>query len=32
MTKNEILLILQDLGNEKRRQMYIKNGAGENNY
>ena len=32
MTKNEILAILYDLGNEKRKQMYIKNGAGENTY
>lgn len=32
MTKNEILALLGDLGNEKRRQMYIKNGAGENTY
>lgn len=32
MTKNEILKMLQDLGNEKRKQMYIKNGAGENTY
>lgn len=32
MTKNEILTILQDLGNEKRKQMYIKNGASENTY
>jgi 3-methyladenine DNA glycosylase AlkD len=32
MTKNEILAMLQDLGNEKRKQMYIKNGAGENTY
>lgn len=32
MTKNEILAMLYDLGNEKRKQMYIKNGAGENTY
>jgi len=32
MTKNEILVILCDLGNEQRKQMYIKNGAGENTY
>lgn len=32
MRKNEILKILQDLGNEKRKQMYIKNGASENTY
>jgi len=32
MTKNEILAILCDLGNEKRKQLYVKNGAGENTY
>jgi 3-methyladenine DNA glycosylase AlkD len=32
MTKNEILEILHNSGNEKRKQMYIKNGAGENTY
>ena len=32
VTRNEILAILCDLGNEKRKQMYIKNGAGENTY
>lgn len=32
MTKNEILSELSSLGNEKRKQMYIKNGAGENTY
>jgi len=32
MTKNEILAKLGDLGNEKRKQMYIKNGSGENTY
>lgn len=32
MTKNEMLATLQDLGNEKRKQMYIKNGASENTY
>ncbi len=32
MTKSEILEILYNIGNEKRRQMYIKNGAGENTY
>ncbi len=32
MTKNEMLAKLCDLGNEKRKQMYIKNGAGENTY
>jgi len=32
MTKNEVLAKLGDLGNEKRKQMYIKNGAGENTY
>lgn len=32
MTKNEILQILCDLGNEKRKEMYRKNGAGENTY
>lgn len=32
MTKNEILAMLQDLGNEKRKHMYIKNGASENTY
>ncbi len=32
MTKDEILTLLCELGNEKRKQMYIKNGAGENTY
>lgn len=32
MTKNEMIAILSDLGNEKRKQMYIKNGASENTY
>lgn len=32
MTKDEILTLLCKLGNEKRKQMYIKNGAGENTY
>ncbi len=32
MTKDEILTVLCKLGNEKRKQMYIKNGAGENTY
>lgn len=32
MTKDYILVKLCNLGNEKRRQMYIKNGAGENTY
>ncbi|AFL99997.1 MULTISPECIES: DNA alkylation repair protein [Desulfitobacterium] len=32
MIKNEILAMLRDLGNEKRKQMVIKNGAGENTY
>ena len=32
MTKNEILEKLSDLGNEKRKQMYIKNGADSNTY
>lgn len=32
MTKNEILAMFEDLGNEKRKQMYIKNGASENTY
>ncbi|KNY29291.1 DNA alkylation repair protein [Pseudobacteroides cellulosolvens] len=32
MTKTEILATLCDLGNEKRKQMYIKNGASENTY
>ncbi|NKF05673.1 DNA alkylation repair protein [Clostridium gasigenes] len=32
MTKNEILAKLNDLGNEKRKEMYIKNGASENTY
>ena len=32
MTKNEILTILCELGNEKRKEMYKKNGAGENTY
>ena len=32
MTKNDVLAMLQDLGNEKRKQMYIKNGASENTY
>ena len=32
MTKSEILAMLRDLGNEKRKQMYIKNGASENTY
>ncbi|SHO51377.1 DNA alkylation repair protein [Anaerocolumna xylanovorans] len=32
MTKNEILTILSSLSNEKRKQMYMKNGAGENTY
>ncbi|WP_300382803.1 DNA alkylation repair protein [Clostridium sp.] len=32
MRENEILATLQDLGNEKRKQMYIKNGSGENTY
>ena len=32
MTKNEILEILCHLSNEKRKQMYIKNGASENTY
>lgn len=32
MSKTEILAILCDLGNEKRKQMCIKNGAGENTY
>lgn len=30
--KNDILTMLQDLGNEKRKQMQIKNGASENTY
>ncbi|BCJ93856.1 DNA alkylation repair protein [Anaerocolumna cellulosilytica] len=32
MTKNEILETLNSLGNEKRKQMYIKNGADTNTY
>ena len=32
MTANEMLGMLHGLGNEKRKQMYIKNGAGENTY
>lgn len=32
MTKAEVFTILEDLGNEKRKQMYIKNGASENTY
>lgn len=32
MTKDEVLAILKDLGDEKRKQMYIKNGASENTY
>ena len=32
MTENEILAKLGDLGNEKRKKMYIKNGAGENTF
>lgn len=32
MTKNEILAKFNDLGNEKRKEMYIKNGASENTY
>lgn len=32
MTANEVLAILRETGNDKRKQMYIKNGAGENTY
>ncbi|WP_099469437.1 DNA alkylation repair protein [Konateibacter massiliensis] len=32
MKKQEVLAILYDLGNEKRKQMYIKNGASENTH
>lgn len=32
MTKNEIIEILSNLANEKRKQSYLKNGAGENTY
>ncbi|MBU3090349.1 DNA alkylation repair protein [Clostridium gasigenes] len=32
MTKNEIFAKFNDLGNEKRKEMYIKNGASENTY
>ena len=32
MTKNEVLKILSDLGNEKRKEMYKKKGAGDNTY
>lgn len=32
MTKDEILTILSGLGDQKRKQMYIKNGADENTY
>ncbi|MDF2872164.1 MAG: putative alkylation repair enzyme [Anaerocolumna sp.] len=32
MTANEILTILSEIGNDKRKQMCIKNGASENTY
>jgi 3-methyladenine DNA glycosylase AlkD len=32
MTANEILTMLSEIGNDKRKQMYIKNGASENTY
>ncbi len=32
MTKDEVFAILKELGDEKRKQMHIKNGAGENTY
>lgn len=32
MTANEILTKLSEIGNDKRKQMYIRNGASENTY